>query len=49
MTPLLTLALALDLDLALDPFSMAFFDDPYPGHAAMREAAPVVRPGHAAP
>lgn len=28
--------------LALDPFSTAFFDDPYPGHAAVREAAPVV-------
>ena len=29
-------------ELDLDPFSMAFFDDPYPGHAAVREAAPVV-------
>ena len=28
--------------LALDPFSTAFFDDPYPGHAAVRETAPVV-------
>lgn len=27
----------------LDPFSRAFFDDPYPGHAAVRETAPVVR------
>lgn len=27
----------------LDPFSRAFFDDPYPGHTAVREAGPVVR------
>ena len=26
-------------ELGLDPFSTAFFDDPYPGHAAVREAA----------
>ena len=26
----------------IDPFSTAFFDDPYPGHAAVRETAPVV-------
>ena len=26
----------------LDPFCRAFFDDPYPGHAAVRETAPVV-------
>ena len=29
--------------LDLDPFSTAFFDDPYPSHAAVREAAAVVR------
>ena len=29
--------------LDLDPFGPAFFDDPYPGHAAVRETAPVVR------
>lgn len=29
--------------VAIDPFSRAFFDDPYPGHAAVRETAPVVR------
>ncbi len=28
--------------LDLDPFSAAFFDDPYPGHALVRESAPVV-------
>lgn len=28
--------------LDLDPFSAAFFDDPYPGHALVRETAPVV-------
>jgi cytochrome P450 len=28
--------------LDIDPFCQAFFDDPYPAHAAMREAAPVV-------
>jgi 4-methoxybenzoate monooxygenase (O-demethylating) len=27
----------------IDPFSMAFFDDPYPQHEALREAGPVVR------
>lgn len=26
----------------LDPFSIAFFDDPYPDHEALREAGPVV-------
>jgi cytochrome P450 len=26
----------------LDPFSTAFFDDPYPAHTALREAGPVV-------
>ena len=30
-------------DVDLDPYSTAFFDDPYPGHAAVREAAAVVR------
>ncbi|MGH7041458.1 MAG: cytochrome P450 [Acetobacteraceae bacterium] len=30
-------------NLSLDPFAPAFFDDPYPGHAAVRETAPVVR------
>ena len=30
-------------EIDLDPFSMAFFDDPYPGHGAVREAGPVVR------
>lgn len=29
--------------VAVDPFSRAFFDNPYPGHAAVREAAAVVR------
>jgi len=29
--------------VAIDPFSRAFFDDPYPGHAMVRETAPVVR------
>ena len=29
--------------LDLDPFGPAFFDDPYPGHASVRETAPVVR------
>jgi cytochrome P450 len=28
--------------LDIDPFSMAFFADPYPAHEAMREAGPVV-------
>jgi len=28
--------------LDFDPFSTAFFDDPYPVHAALREAGPVV-------
>jgi 4-methoxybenzoate monooxygenase (O-demethylating) len=28
--------------LDIDPFCQAFFDDPYPAHAAMREAGPVV-------
>ena len=28
--------------LAIDPFCQAFFDDPYPAHAAMRDAGPVV-------
>ena len=28
--------------LDIDPFCRAFFDDPYPAHAAMRDAAPVV-------
>lgn len=28
--------------LDLDPFSIPFFDDPYPGHAAVRETAPVI-------
>jgi 4-methoxybenzoate monooxygenase (O-demethylating) len=28
--------------LDIDPFCMAFFDDPYPAHAAMRDAGPVV-------
>jgi cytochrome P450 len=27
----------------LDPFSIAFFDDPFPAHEALREAGPVVR------
>jgi cytochrome P450 len=30
-------------EVSLDPFSRAFFDDPYPGHEAVREAASVVR------
>ena len=28
--------------LDVDPFSMAFFDDPYPDHARMRDAGPLV-------
>ena len=28
--------------LDIDPFCQAFFDDPYPAHAAMRDTAPVV-------
>src|SRR3954451_21400969 len=28
--------------LAIDPFSICFFDDPYPAHQEMREAGPVV-------
>ena len=28
--------------LDIDPFSHAFFDDPYPAHTAMRDAGPVV-------
>ncbi|WP_428535253.1 cytochrome P450 [Rhodopila sp.] len=28
--------------LDIDPFCQAFFDDPYPAHAAMRDAGPVV-------
>lgn len=28
--------------LDIDPFQQAFFDDPYPAHAAMRDAGPVV-------
>ncbi|MFO1024219.1 MAG: cytochrome P450 [Acetobacteraceae bacterium] len=28
--------------LDIDPFCQAFFDDPFPAHAAMREAGPVV-------
>ena len=28
--------------LDIDPFSIAFFDDPYPAHEQMREAGPVV-------
>ncbi|CCE10063.1 putative cytochrome P450 [Bradyrhizobium sp. STM 3843] len=28
--------------LDIDPFSIAFFDDPYPAHEAMREAGPVI-------
>jgi 4-methoxybenzoate monooxygenase (O-demethylating) len=27
----------------IDPFSSAFFEDPFPAHAALREAGPVVR------
>ena len=30
-------------DVAIDPFGRAFFDDPYPGHEAVRETAAVVR------
>jgi cytochrome P450 len=30
-------------ELDVDPFSNAFFDDPYPAHEALREAGPVVR------
>ncbi len=29
--------------LDIDPFSRVFFDDPFPAHAAMRDAGPVVR------
>jgi cytochrome P450 len=29
-------------EVGLDPFAPAFFDDPYPGHATVRETAPVV-------
>jgi cytochrome P450 len=29
-------------ELEIDPFCRAFFDDPYPAHAAMRDAGPVV-------
>ncbi|MDU3130471.1 MAG: cytochrome P450, partial [Bradyrhizobium sp.] len=28
--------------LGIDPFAISFFDDPYPAHQQMREAAPVV-------
>jgi cytochrome P450 len=28
--------------LAVDPFSIAFFDDPFPAHQALRDAGPVV-------
>ncbi|MGY4304370.1 cytochrome P450 [Bradyrhizobium sp. USDA 4369] len=28
--------------LGIDPFAISFFDDPYPAHEQMREAAPVV-------
>ena len=31
--------------LDVDPFSTAFFDDPFPAHEALREAGPVVRLG----
>jgi 4-methoxybenzoate monooxygenase (O-demethylating) len=30
-------------ELDFDPFGPEFFDDPYPGHAMVRETAPVVR------
>ncbi len=30
-------------ELDVDPYATAFFDDPYPSHTAVREAAPVVR------
>ncbi len=30
-------------EVGIDPFSQPFFDDPYPGHAQVRETAPVVR------
>jgi cytochrome P450 len=30
-------------ELDIDPFCTAFFDAPYPAHAAMRDAGPVVR------
>lgn len=30
-------------EVGIDPFSPSFFDDPYPGHALVRETAPVVR------
>ena len=29
-------------ELAIDPFAMDFFEDPYPAHAIMRETGPVV-------
>ena len=29
-------------ELAIDPFSMAFFEDPHPAHAIMRDAGPLV-------
>lgn len=29
-------------ELDIDPFCQAFFDDPYPAHAALRDAGPVV-------
>jgi hypothetical protein len=28
--------------LDIEPFCLAFFDAPYPGHAAMRETGPAV-------
>ena len=28
--------------LDIDPFCQAFFDDPFPAHAALRDAGPVV-------
>ncbi|MDB5578846.1 MAG: cytochrome, partial [Bradyrhizobium sp.] len=28
--------------LDVDPFSIEFFDDPYPDHARMRDAGPLV-------
>ncbi|MBY0339083.1 MAG: cytochrome P450 [Acetobacteraceae bacterium] len=37
-----TAALGEAPSLALDPFSAAFFDDPFPSHAALRDAGPVV-------
>jgi cytochrome P450 len=30
-------------EVGIDPFAQPFFDDPYPGHALVRETAPVVR------